>query len=338
MGHRVLGTLRAVAGVIAVGLVGVAPTVAQTPAPRTPWGHPDLQGIWDFRTITPLERPADQADREFLTEEEATALEQAVVERNLRLLNQAAERAPAGANVDFRADGAPAAYNNFWFDQGTTTVATRRTSLVVDPPDGRIPDLTPGAQRRGADRQAYRREHPADSWLDRSASDRCLLGFNAGPPIISLAYNQNLQLFQTPDHVVLLTEMIHTVRVVPLGVRAPLPAGLRQWSGAARGRWEGETLVVETTNFDAARGWRGSTEHMRLVERFTRLDADTLEYTFTAIDPQTWTREWTASTTMRWTDLPLYEYACHEGNHSLPNILAGQRATEEAGRGVPKAR
>ena len=296
------------------------------------------RGFGISRIITPLERPADQADREFLTEEEATAVEQAVVERNLRLLNQAAESAPAGGNVDFRADGSSGAYNNFWFDGGTTTVATRRTSLVVDPPDGRIPDLTPAAQRRAADRQAYRREHPADSWLDRSASDRCLQGFNAGPPIIPLAYNQNLQLFQTPDHVVLLTEMIHTVRVVPLGVRAPLPAGLRQWSGAARGRWEGETLVVETTNFDAARGWRGSTEHMRLVERFTRLDADTLEYTFTVIDPQTWTREWTASTTMRRTDLPLYEYACHEGNHSLPNILAGQRATEEAGRGVPKAR
>ncbi|MCH2254896.1 MAG: hypothetical protein MK365_17320 [Vicinamibacterales bacterium] len=170
----------------------------------------------------------------------------------------------------------------------------------------------------------------ADSWVNRSAFDRCILGFNAGPPITPGGYNQNVQLFQTPDHVVLVTEMVHTARVVPLDGRPVLTDGIRQWSGDSRGHWEGDTLVVETSNFNDQRRWRGSTPNMKLVERFTRIDADTLEYEFTVTDPETWTTPWTAQIPMRRNDLTLFEYACHEGNHSMEGILAGARAQERA--------
>jgi hypothetical protein len=156
------------------------------------------------------------------------------------------------------------------------------------------------------------------------------VGFNAGPPLTPGGYNQNLQLFQTEDYVALLTEMIHTTRIVPLDGRPRLPDGIRQWSGDSRGHWEGDTLVVETSNFNDERRWRGSSKNMKLIERFTRVDADTLEYTYTVTDPETWTRPWTASIPLRRSDLPLYEYACHEGNYSMPNILSGQRAVDRA--------
>ena len=176
-----------------------------------------------------------------------------------------------------RADGSPGFYNNFWLDGGTKPVATRRTSLVVDPPNGRVPALTPAAQKRAEERRAYLKEHPADWPEDRSASDRCILGFNAGPPLTPGGYNQNMQVIQTRDHVVLVTEMVHTARIVPLDGRPRLNAGIRQWSGEARGHWEGDTLVIETTNFNEERGWRGATANMKLIERLTRLDAETLE-------------------------------------------------------------
>ncbi len=330
MSQRILSSASTAAVLVALA-ASVAPSAeAESSAPRTSWGQPDLRGVWDFRTITPLQRPEDLADREFLTEEEATDLEQEAVDRDADLLNRSAPRTEAGGNVDQGADGAPGFYNNFWLDQGTQTVGTRRTSLIVDPPSGRLPAMTESGQERTDARREYLVEHPADSWLDRNTSDRCLLGFNAGPPITPLGYNQNLQLFQTPDHVVLLTEMVHTARVVPLDGRAPLSGSIRQWSGDSRGHWEGDTLVVETSNFNAERRWRGSTENMKLVERFTRIDDDTLEYEFTVTDPDTWESSWTASIPMRRNDLPLYEYACHEGNHSLPNILAGFRAQEKA--------
>ena len=199
-------------------------------------------------------------------------------------------------------------------DRGHRSVGTRRTSLIVDPPNGRMPPRTAEAETRTEARRESRRGHPADSWLDLSAFDRCILGFNAGPPITPGGYNQNMQLFQTPDHVVLVTEMVHTARVVPLDGRAALTDGVPQWSGNSRGHWEGDTLVVETSNVNDKRRWRGSTKNMNLVERFTRVDADTLEYEFTVTDPETWTSSWTASIPMRRTDVPMYEYACHEGN------------------------
>ena len=302
---------------------------------RTSWGAPDLQGVWDFRTITPLERPEDLGDQAFLTAEEAANLEQEVLDRNADLANRPALRTEVTESVDRGADGAPGFYNNFWLDRGTRAVGTRRTSLIIDPPNGRIPDLTASGQRTADARRAYRQEHPADSWVDRSAYDRCILGFNAGPPITPGGYNQNLHLFQTPDHVVLVTEMVHTVRVVPLDGRPALSDGVRQWSGDSRGHWEGETLVVETSNFNDQRGWRGSTTNMKLVERYTRVDADTLDYEFTVIDPETWTSSWTASIPMRRSLNPMYEYACHEGNHSMDGILAGRRAEERAAPAQP---
>ena len=320
-------SLAAVFSVFSVIAVSATPATAQT-APRTAWGQPDLGGIWDFRTITPLQRPVDLADQAFLTEEEAANLEQQEVEKNIRLLNRPAERTVAANQVDSRSDGTPGFYNNFWLDGGTRS--TGRTSLVIDPPDGRIPAMTREAQRLSAAGREYRSGHPADSWLDRTTADRCIVGFNAGPPITPLGYNQNLQVLQTPDYVALVTEMVHTTRVVPLDGRPRLRHDIGQWSGDSRGHWEGDTLVVETSNFSDKRGWRNSTKNMKLVERFTRVDADTLEYEFTVIDPATWTSSWTASIPMQRNDLTLFEYACHEGNYAMPNILAGERQREAA--------
>ena len=331
MSHRSHASAVSVFIVIAVTAVVTVITTSATPAsgqtaPRTAWGQPDLGGIWDFRTITPLQRPVALGDQAFLTEEEAANLEQATVEKNIRLLNRPAERTVAADQVDSRSDGTPGFYNNFWLDDGTRS--TGRTSLIIDPPNGRTPPMTPEAQRLAAAGRAYGREHPADSWVDRTSADRCITGFNAGPPITSLGYNQNLQVLQTPDHVALVTEMVHTTRVVPLDGRPRLRHDIDQWSGDSRGHWEGDTLVVETSNFSDKRAWRNSSKHMKLVERFTRVDADTLEYEFTVIDPATWTSPWTASIPMRRNDLTLFEYACHEGNYAMPNILAGERRRE----------
>ena len=313
--------------VIAALVAAATPAGAQDGL-RTGWGDPDLQGIWDFRTITPLERPEEYSDREFLTAEEAARAEQEVIEENQELLERPAERTEAADQVDRRGDGSPGFYNNFWLDQGTRTIDTRRTSLVIDPPNGRLPEHSPVGKERTDARRVYREEHPADSWHDRSAFDRCILGFNAGPPITPGGYNQNMQVFQTPDHVVLVTEMVHTHRVVPLDGRPALDPDIRQWSGDARGYWEGDTLVIETTNFNDERRWRGTTRNMTLVERLTRIDEDTLEYQYTVTDPETWVSSWTASIPMQLADQPMYEYACHEGNYSMEGILAGHRAEE----------
>jgi hypothetical protein len=310
-------------------LAMTVPAATQSKAPRTPWGKPDLQGIWDFRTITPMERPGGTASKEFLSEEEAAELENQVIKRNQELDAREAKKTTArgDGNVDRQDDGSPGFYNNFWLDQGTRS--TRRTSLVIDPPDGRIPPLTAAARERGEARRKYATEHPADSWLDRSTADRCLVGFNAGPPIVPGGYNQNIQLFQTPEYVALHTEMIHTVRIVPLDGRPALTSGITQWSGDGRGRWEGDTLVVETANFSEDRRWRGASRNMKLIERFTRIDANTLEYKYTVVDPETWEKPWTVSIPMQKSDLPIYEYACHEGNYAMPNILAGERVAEK---------
>ena len=297
-----------------------APVSAQgaSAQPRTPWGVPDLQGVWDFRTITPLQRPEALGDQEFLTEEEAANLEQEAVDRDERLLNQAARQTEAGGSVG--------AYNNFWMDRGTNIVGNRRTSLIVDPPNGRMPPLTSQAERLAAARRDHRREHPADTYLTRSSFDRCILGFNQGPPMTPGGYNQNMQLFQTPDHVVVLNEMVHDSRIIPLDGR-PRPT-VDSWTGESRGHWEGDTLVVETTHFSDKHSWRGTTPGRHLVERFTRVDAETLLYEFTVDDPATWAAPWSAEVPMRRNDLPLFEYACHEGNYSLEGILSGTRADE----------
>ena len=303
---------------LAVLVVLAAGPVAGQNAPRTPWGAPDLQGIWDFKTATPLERPEDRGEQAFLTEEEAANIEQEAVDRNIRLWEAAPRRTEAGGNVG--------GYNNFWLDFGTTVIDSRRTSLIVDPPNGRIPALTEEGQRRADERRAYREAHPADTYLDRNAFDRCILGFNTGPPMTPGFYNQQMQLFQTPDHVVVLNEMVHDSRIIPLDGR-PRP-DIESWTGESRGQWEGDTLVVETIHFSDKHGYRGSTRDRHLVERFKRIDADTLLYEFTISDPATWTAPWTAQIPMRMTELPLFEYACHEGNYAMPNILGGERRAE----------
>ena len=235
----------------------------------------------------------------------------------------AARRTEAGANVG--------GYNNFWMDRGTRVIETRRTSLIIDPPNGRLPELTEaGQERRRNAPGSFTVEFP-ESYTDLSTYDRCIQGFNAGPPITPAAYNQNVQIFQTPDHLVLLTEMVHTTRIIPLDGQRHLDDRVQQWSGDSRGHWDGDTLVVETKNFLQKRGWRGSTDTMTLVERFRRVNEDTLEYEYTVTDLDTWTAPWTVNLPMVKSGLPLFEYACHEGNYAMPNILGGARALE---RGV----
>ena len=295
-------------------------------APATPWGDPDLQGIWDFRTITPMERPAELAGKAVLTAEEAADFE---ARENRRLNRDLVDPEVGGAIYPPASEGGVVPYNEFWYDRGNALVEDRRTSLIVDPPDGRIPPLTPEAAARAAARSEYLRDHPADSWHDRSLGDRCILGFNAGPPMVPSAYNNNVQLLQTPDHVVLLNEMVHNARIVPLDGR---PHGtIPQWVGDSRAHWEDATLVVETRGFGDLVGFRGgATANLHVVERFTLVGADTLRYEFTLEDPETWTRPWTAVVPMKRTPGPMFEYACHEGNYAMDGILAGARAEERA--------
>ena len=295
-------------------------------APVMPWGDPDLQGIWDFRTITPMERPAELAGKAVLTAEEAADFE---ARENRRLNRDLVDPKVGGAIYPPESEGGVVPYNEFWYDRGNALVEDRRTSLIVDPADGRIPPLTPEAAERTAARSAYLRDHPADSWEDRSLGDRCILGFNAGPPMVPSAYNNNVQLLQTPDHVVILNEMVHNARIVPLDGR---PHGaIPQWVGDSRAHWEEATLVVETRGFGDQVGFRGgATANLRVVERFTLVGPDTVRYEFTLEDPETWTRPWTAVVPMKRTPGPLFEYACHEGNYSMAGILGGARAEERA--------
>ena len=337
MSHRYLVVPCAVIAVVALAPMFAAAQSAE--APRTPWGAPDLQGVWDFRSLTPLERPAELADQAFLTEEEAASLEQAAIDRNAELWNREARRTVAGANVDRGEDGQPGFYNNFWLDGGTAPVETRRTSLIVDPPDGRIPPLTQAAaarraaierERRGVNRHAPTPGGFVEDLGPNALQLRCITGFNSGPPMTPGGYNQNVQLFQTPDQVVLLNEMNHNFRVIPLDGR---PAtGLPQWTGESRGHWDCDTLVVETTNFLRETSFSsGQTDqYLHLTERFTRVSPTTLMYEATVDNPTVWVTPWTYEIPMQWNDQPLYEYACHEGNYGLYNILAGARAEEAA--------
>ena len=298
-----------------------------TSMPRTSSGRPDLQGVWDFRSLTPLQRPRELGEQEVFTSEEAAAFSEDAIRRRSRD-SGTSDRAARVAQGDI------IPYNDFWFDEGTS-VTTDRTSLIVDPRDGRMPALTPAGQRRAEARREYAREHVSETWEDLSTGVRCIQGFNAGPPFTPSAYNNNMQLFQTPDHVVIVTEMVHTARIVPLDGRPPLDPDVHQWSGDSRGYWEGDTLVIETRNFDDKRRWRGTTESMRLVERLTRVDAETLVYEFTVTDSETWTSPWTASVPLVLNPEPMYEYACHEGNYSMPGMLGGQRAEERAAAEQP---
>ena len=341
MSNRYLATMCAVMAVVMLVPMFAAAQSANTTLPRMAWGDPDLQGVWDYRTLTPLQRPEEQGDKEFLTDEEATELEQETVDRNKRLLDRAPQRTTAADNVDRREDGTPGFYNNFWLDQGTTTIGTRRTSLIVDPPDGRLPPLTATAQRRADSAEAERiaevrrGRRSAESWEDLDPGDRCIQHAKAGPPISRGGYNNNIQLFQTPGHVAILNEQNHDVRIVPLDGRPHVGPQIRQWMGDSRGRWEGDTLVVETIHFNGKHDQIGrpllnTGEHLSLVERFTRTDPETLLYEYTVTDPTIWVTPWTAQHPMK-TNLDLiYEFACHEGNYGIYNILAGSRIEEES--------
>jgi hypothetical protein len=303
--------------------VGVAIILAAGPlvvGQRAADVHPDLQGVWNFSTITPLERPAEFAGKEFLTDAEAAQYEARTVQRN----NRDTREQSADADV-------ASAYNEFWWDRGVHAARVNgrtRTSLIVDPPDGRIPALTADGQRRAAARAEARRIHPADGPEDRSLGERCLL-FNAGPPMLSGPYNNYVQILQTRDHVVIHNEMIHDVRLVPLDGRPHLPPAIRKLLGDSRGHWEGNTLVVETTNFSEKTNVRGSGDRLRLTERFTRADAATLLYEFTVDDPASFVKPWTAVLPMTKTDDQIYEYACHEGNYAMTGILRGARSGEK---------
>jgi hypothetical protein len=280
----------------------------------------DLQGVWAFATLTPLERPAEFEGKALVSEAEAAVWANDQLERGNR------DRRDGGAAVDVGR-----AVNDFWFERGTSLAAfdgKRMTSMIVDPPDGKLPPLTAQARERAAARAADNREHPADNPENRSLQERCL-AFNAGPPIQVGPYNNFVKILQFGDRVVIFTEMIHDARIVWLDGRPHPPETVKLWLGSSRGKWEGKTLVVDTTNFNGKVGFRGTGERLHLVERFTRLGADQMLYEFTIDDPDTFTRPWTARMPMTRTEAAIFEYGCHEGNHALEGILRGARYAEK---------
>jgi len=299
---------------------------SKTPAvPRTAEGKPDLQGFWTNATFTPLERPPELAAKEFFTEAEAAAYEK---QKRLQDNSQ--------SESDIHYD------NRVWQDESyAKIVSNRRTSMIFDPPDGKIPPLTPAGQKHAAAvAESGRRRNAAESADSRNLAERCISWGNEGPPMIGSTYNANLQIVQTAAQVVISHEIIHGVRAIPLDGRPHLPPALRQLGGDSRGRWEGDTLVVDSANFNDQTNFRGppgntrqdifSSQDLHVVERFTMTDADTIVYRFTVEDPSTWTKPWSGELVMRRFAGPIFEYACHEGNYGLANILAGARMAEKA--------
>jgi len=321
-----------------------APAVADAQTASRVDGKPNLQGVWDFRTLTPLQRPSDRVDQAQLTPEEIAEIEQNARQSAIEADEPSEVRTeplPVGGNVG--------GYNNYWFDRGAGVVDGGRTALIVDPPDGRVPDSLPDVTRQATEDGVSQRPVrfrvggiASDGPEDRGLAERCLLGFNTGPPVVPGGYNQNLQIFQTADHVVILNEMVHDARVVPLDGRDQLPDHVRQWNGSSRGHWEGDTLVVETTNFTgmtasfspSVRSAVGSGATLHLTERFGRLDDETLLYEFTVSDPTSFERPFTAAQPMK-RGTAMFEYACHEGNYGMLNLLTGARTEELAGTSEP---
>ena len=332
-----LGAVMVVAWLVPGAAVAQQAAPEAWSAPRTVDGHPDLQGVWDFGTITPLERPAEFAGKQVLTDEEAAAFEQQVAETRV-------DAPPPSGSVG--------SYNQLWFDRGTRVVEGKRTSLIIDPPDGRLPTLQPGVLRYVSADRADSESVPVASHPvrirtggvvipagpeERGLAERCLLGFNTGPPVIPSAYNNNIQIFQTNDHVVILHEMVHDFRIVKLNNGRRLPENIRQWMGGPEGYWDGDTLVVESRNFtdntaslNPAPGTAlGSGLTLHLTERFSRVGADALLYEFTVDDPATFTQSITAAIAMSRNENTLFEYACHEGNYGLLNSMRGAREAEQ---------
>jgi hypothetical protein len=318
----------AIAGVLAVAAQAAEPAKgAKFVVPKTESGQPDLRGVWNFSSNTPLERPAQFKDRDFMSAQEAAKLHESIQERS-----EQADNTSRGGGVG--------GYNQFWVES-LAQGANLRTSLLVDPPDGRMPQLQPGMKAEngglGPDTGGQRPVRfrvggvRKDGPEDRGLSERCLMGFNSGPPFVPSMYNNNVQIFQTKDTVVLMTEMIHDARIVKLDSRPPLDPTIKQWSGDSRGRWEGDTLVVETRNFtDKTNVFRGAGvgTTMQLTERFTRVGPDRVDYQFTINDLATFTRPFTALVPMVRADGEIFEYACHEGNYGMHNMLSGARQEE----------
>jgi hypothetical protein len=308
----------------ATGQLRAGSSYLQTP-PRATTGAADagLDGTWNFSTLTPLERPAEFAARPTMSAADAARFEKELMERNN------ADRRDGPAETDVAR-----AYNDAWFDRGTHVAMVNgehRTSLVVEPRDGRIPALTPEAARRQAARAESRRQHPADGPEDRSLAERCL-SFNAGPPVLPGPYNNYVQILVFPTYVLIVNEMIHDARIVSIDGRPHAPAGIRRFQGDSIGRWDGKTLVVDTTNFTDRTNFRGASDRLHLVERFTRADADTLLYEFVVDDPTSFTSRWRVQLPMKATTEPMFEYACHEGNEALLGILRGARFEERQPR------
>ena len=287
--------------------------------PKTADGQPDLQGFWTNSTYVQLERP-NGVTKEFYTPEEALAAEKRAAERE-------AEQTEPGTVADVHYD-----FSQFGLDRSQSTFArSLRTSLIVDPPDGKIPPFTAEGQRRFDERAAARKMQGGqyDAVENMPVGSRCIIMNGAGPPMMNAGYNANYQIVQAPGVVMILTEMIHDVRVIPLDGRPAPPQGVRQWTGVSRGRWEGNTLVVETTNFNGKNPFRGASEGMKVTERFTREAPDRILYRFTVEDSATWAKPWTAEMPMAKTNGPIFEFACHETNYGIANILAGARADEK---------
>jgi hypothetical protein len=312
-----------IAGFVVVVLViqAISQVSAQEQTRRTAWGDPDFEGIWTNATLTPLQRPPELAAKEFFTPEEAAQFQRTRIEQT-----NADRPLPPGQ---------VGAYNDAFFERGTSIVRSRRTSLVVDPTDGRIPALTPEAQKKVEARQTREAVSPADGPEDRWLTERCIL-FGATVPMLPEPYNNNYRIIQSPGYVTILVEMNHDARVIPLDGRPHLASAVQQWTGDSRGRWEGATLVVETTNLKFNHQSRFgvgylngiSDERLRVVERFTMTDANTLTYRATIEDPSVFVRPWTVELSMARTAGPLFEVACHEGNYGMANILSGHRAEE----------
>ena len=323
------------AGAALAAVLALAPVAASGQdgytAPRNAFGQPDLSGIWMNNSATPLERPEQLAGRTTLSDEELAELTQKIAE--FRDAEQAGDLLgdrlvqQALGNPEFRDfDVVTGNYNAFWLVERHLD---NRTSLIVDPPDGRIPALTEAAAARAAERRAYLAEHPSDGPEDRTLGDRCL-HFDA--PRMGAGYNSYFQLAQTPTHVAIFQEMGHFTRVIPIDGRPHADDGIRLWAGDARGRWEGDTLVVETTNYSPQARFSGATGNLHLVERYTRVGPGVLRHEITLRDADTWTRPWTVELLHESTTDPIFEYACHEGNYSMPGILGGARLEErEAG-------
>jgi hypothetical protein len=332
MAHRIESTVTALAflfigvsGASAQGLA-LAAKPAGKPAPatatagaslRTPDGQPDLGGFWTNHTVTPLERPKELAEKAFFTPEEAADY----AKRQLAV----PEATGPGTYADVHYNMA-----QFGLEKSQSKVAANvRTSLIFDPPDGRIPAMTPEARKRNADRAALNKGHEFDGPENRTLGEQCILWPNEGPPMLPAGYNSNLEIVQGPGYVAVMQEMIHDVRVIPTDGSPHLPASIRQWMGDSRGHWEGDTLVVDTTNFTDRTAFRGASQNLHVVERFRRVDADTVLYQFTAEDPSTWAHSWSAEIPMTKIQGPLFEYACHEGNYGMANNLSGARAEEK---------